>query len=56
MACAMNITIEEVNEGSKMVFFFHGTHPNGLDFCGTADDVITTIDMAKECAEMEWKP
>lgn len=53
--CGVKITIEETNEGARTVFSFSGTHPNGKDFCGTADDLVTALDMAKECVEMEWE-
>lgn len=51
---AMKIIIEEINEGTRTVWFFHGTHPLGMDFCGTANDMETALDMARESAISEW--
>lgn len=52
----MKITIESVRDEVRgPIFHFYGdVDPAGLhSFSGTADDLDTAFDMAKECIEIE---
>lgn len=52
----MKLTIEAVhNEQRGPYFFFHGdVDDKGMhSFAGSADDIDTAFDMAKECIEVE---